>query len=440
MTFIEDDSPPRPAESEEVARAVLAGLLHNGRWADAARYCARIDWPDTLLQAQLLLASGTSSHAVSSLIPPASEESAEALTTFLRTAAEVIGGDAHKLSPLIQQIAGKQLNPLLAMVMLRAAQAGGQEDLAAYYGQQVLATIPGEVDAAQTVAVDRIAAGEYIDAVTVLDRARTFKADDTLTPLQLAANTLVLRDRRAQLRALSAIGYYSHRETDPTLPVSDTWKTICREWRDEFKRRVPNDRWIKAVRLLILAGALTLSIVVRNALPAFVVGAATVLWSRYVPVPGLDQKTSRILRALYDPLLILQNRRYKTFDVFVSLMASVIVGGVLARLPHGPGWLTPIEIAVAVAAGAAATRARRRWVRRDNQALDKSRIDPARCSCQEFTQYRGTTGRRYITEHLFNAGPAPAASEWNLLQCLQTYAMFLDMPTAGLALRLPQPS
>lgn len=425
-----------PPDVQELAHAVLAALIRQGRWADAAEYCARIDLEDPLLRTELLLAAGGAADAVAGLIASLPDECEPGAALFIRRAAAVIGGKAYVLPDLIQQLSGARLSPLIAMIMLRAADAAGQEDLAAHYGRAVLSEIAGDVDAARAVAVDCIAAREYVEAVEVLDQAYAARSDDTPTPLQVTADALLARGRKAQLRALTTIGHYAHRETDPTRPVSESWKTMCTQWRIAFRLHVPDHRRIVAARLALLGAGLVLSLAMMNALPGFLIGIATLLWQRHRPVPGLDQKTSRIVRALYDPLLVVKTRRYSVMDVFVFVMASVITGGLVAQLPRDPAWLTPLKVAVAFGAGAAATWGRRRWIRRDNQELLRSPVDPARCTCQDFAGYRGIQGRRYIAEHLFNAGPVPAAPSWNIAQCLQTHTMFLHLPTAGLALRL----
>jgi hypothetical protein len=279
--------------------------------------------------------------------------------------------------------------------------------------------------------------GDYLAAVRAIDRAELTRCIDEADPLTATLDQLTATGARASVRALATIGHFVHRELDPTQPVSDAERAARQRWRAAY-HAAADRRWRQhGLHMVLFAAGIGASIAVGNALPVVLIGLALAGWARARPLPGLDLRTSQLVRAIADPLQILKSRRYRVIDVFTFIFTLVIAGGLAARLPPRPTWLDSVEVVAVFVIAIAATRGRRRWVRHERQRLQPLSLDPNTCCCLDAAALHGAHARDYVTNHLFQVGTAPGAPKWQVLQCLDTHARFLDIPAAKLALRLP---
>jgi hypothetical protein len=173
-----------------------------------------------------------------------------------------------------------------------------------------------------------------------------------------------------------------------------------------------------------------------NALPGLAAAIVLGAWLRLRPLPGLDRRTSQLVRAVSDPRTILLARRYRVFDVVTFVFAIVTAGGLATGLPHGPGWLDALEVIAVLAVARAATRGRRRWLRLQAQRVLRSPYDPAFCCCLDVPSMQGPQSRDYVEQHLFRAGAVSGLPSWQVLQCLDTHVRFLSRADADLTIRL----
>lgn len=346
-------------------------------------------------------------------------------------------GNVLSFPELVTAAAALQSHPLVSLLMLRSAEAAGRPEAAAHYAHELLERLPGDVDATRAVAVDLVRRAEYAAAVKVIDRAELIRCIDEADPLEDTLDQLAVNDASAQVRALVTIGHFMHRETDPTRPVSDTSRSARQRWRAAYLAKRSPRRIDRIARLAILAGGIAVSLAVGNALPGVVVALALAAWSRTRALPGLDVRTSQLVRAINDPLQILRTRRYRPLDVFTLVFTLVVAGGLATQLPHRPSWLNAVETIAVFVAAIAATRGRRRWIRHELQRLLPPPLDPTTCCCLDAAGLHGAQSRPYVDSHLFRVGVIPGAPEWRLLQCLVTHTRFVDLPAAELTLRLP---
>jgi hypothetical protein len=345
----------------------------------------------------------------------------------------VIRANVQSFPDLITASAAFAGHPFVPLLMLRAADAVGHPEAAAHYASVVVGMLPGDAGANRAYAIDMIRRTEYVDAVHRLDVAEQLRCLDEPSPLQ----DVLAETTPAQALALTLIGRFLHRETDPTQPRTDAERAARRRWREAYRPHAHRLRRRRFVWAATLAPAAGVSIAVGNALPSLLVTIAVVAWTRSRPLPGLDLRTSQIVRALSDPLQVIKLRRYRPIDVFTFIFACVLVGGFATQLPHRPSWLGPLEALVVVALAVLATRGRRRWVRRERERLLPQPLDPSRCRCLDIATLRGTESCAYVDEHLFPVGVAPGApAPWDVLQCLETHTRFLNLPHATLTLRL----
>ncbi len=417
---------------------VLATLLQNGRWGDAASYYPNLDDTDPIEQAQLLLAAGRSDEAhtlLSGRVIGTDED--DVWPDFVTRVDAVIHGENLNLPDLVTMSTVLPGHPLVHMLMLRAAEAAARPEVAAHFANLLRDQLPGDIDAARALAVDLVRRTDYVEAIKVIDRAELSRCIDETDPLNATLDQLAANGEPVKVSALVTIGHYVHRETDPTRAVDDASRDARQRWRAAYRARAPR-RWRRnSARVIVLVAGLAASIAVGNALPSVLLVLAFAAWARTRPLPGLDIRTSQLVRAIKDPLQILNRRRYRVIDVFTFIFTLVVAGGLAAQLPHRPSWLNWVEaIAVGVAA-VAATRGRRRWIRHEQHRLMAPVLDPHTCSCLEAASLHGMHARRYVDTHLFRIGPAPGAPQWPVLQCLNTHTRYLDLPTAQLTLRLP---
>ncbi|MFB9316600.1 hypothetical protein [Cryptosporangium minutisporangium] len=416
---------------------VVATLLRNGRWNDAATYYPNVEDPSAVDHASLLLSAGRPAEAHALLTDHAADDEDEAWTGFVDQVDAVIGGDATRFPDLVTAAQNLWPSPLLLLLMLRAADAAGQPDTGTHYAKLLQEQLPGDVDAARVVAVGLVGDGNYAAAVHVIDRAELIRCIDEPDPLAATLDELIAAGDRASVRALVTIGRFMHRELDPTQPVTDADRAARQRWRIAYRNNAPH-RWRRyAPHLVLFAVGAAIAITIGNGLPVVLVSVALGAWVRIRPLPGMDLRTSQIVRATADPLQALKSRTYRPIDVFtfiLTLMAGIALVAQLPRLPH---WVEPLETITVVAIAFAAARGRRRWVRYERQRLALPPPDPHTCRCLDTTALRGEGTRGYVFNHLFPVGTVPAAPRWQVLQCLQTHARYLDLPHAELTLRLP---
>jgi hypothetical protein len=437
VTYVDLPASGEPSADVD-ASSVLDALLRGGRWADAADYCLAVDEAeiDQGKQIALLLAAGRTDEAHVLLASrPMDTDEASPWSQFLRCADVVMQGSTHALPDLIRYSEHVAPALLVPLVMLRAADRAGRPDVAAHYAKQVLQFNPGDVNATRVACIDLLNCGEYVAAVNLLDRAEALRCTDEASVIgdfldRLASN-------KEQLSALATIGRYMHREHDPTVPITDVEREARLRWRLAYRTH-GNRYWSR--RLAWLAtGALALAsfFVIGNGLPGLAIAVGFGAWLRTRPLPGLDLRTSKLVRAVSDPRTIILARRYQAFDVFTFVFTAVIAGGLAATyLSNGPGWLAaPLTIAVLFLA-AAATRGRRRWIRYQRLQAQRPPYDATICSCLGTAGMQGAQSRGYVQEHLFQAGAVSLRPAWKILQCLDTHVRFLDVPQAQLTIRL----
>jgi hypothetical protein len=416
------------------APSVLSALLRSGRWDDAADYCVAVD-EDPGDQVTLLLAAGRANdaHAVLASRSPDIDETSP-WTRFLRHVDALMQGSTHQLPDLIRESQQLAPTPFVPVLLLRAADHARRTDVAAHYARQVLQFHPGDIDAARVACLDLIDRGEYVDAVNLLDRAESLRCADEASVLADVLGRL--GSIRAQRNALVIIGRHMHREQDPTVPMTDAARDARQRWRLAY-RSFGTRYWSRRLAWLV-TGALALAsfFAVGNGLPGLAVAVAFGAWLRSRPLPGLDLRTSRLVRAVSDPRTILLARRYQAIDAFTFVFTAVVAGGLATYLLSGQGWLAaPVTVAVLVIA-AAATRGRRRWIRNQRQLVQRPRYDPASCICLDTAGMQGPESRDYVQGHLFQAGRVTHRPDWHVLQCLNTHTRFLDVPHAQLTIRL----
>lgn len=430
-----DDEPP----ADIAASAVLTVLVGSGRWADAADFYPAIDDPAPIGHAQYLIAASRPDEANAILAGTPRDED-EPWEGFVRQVNTVLRGRRAGLPDLIAAAARIPDHPLAHVLMLRAADAAGDQEVAAHYARLLQQHLPGDIEAARAQAVALVRRGEYIDAVRAIDRAQLTRCRDEPDPLQLTLDRLSPTGSPSpEAVALVTIGQYLHRVTDPSQPAGDAARAGRVLWRSAYRRNAPRNLGYRALLLGATALGAAGALLVGNGLPIIALAVALRLWRRVRPLPGLDLRTSRLVRAISNPLQIVYARRYRPMDVLTFLLAAGAAGAAVAQLPGHPSWLDPVKVVLALLIAAACVRGRRRLVRRERASMQPSALPPDRCCCLDLTSVHGEQSRAYVEQHLFPAGVVPGAPQWHVRQCLGTHTSFLDIPSAWLTLRLPAP-
>lgn len=421
----------------DLAERVLVTLLEHGRWNDAATCYPVVEDPLAGAYARLLLAAGRVAEAGAVLA--AESGPADAHLAFVRDAHAVLTHDHAGLPQLVAAAAAPDLaaDPSANLVMMRAARAAGRPQVAAHYATRLLSAAPGDVEAASVVVADLVATGGYLDAVHVIDRAEVWHCDDEPHPLDRALESLESSGEVPKAAALAVIGDHLHREADPTLPVSTDELASRLRWRTARRRRTPRVPvdWLVSTAAVVVVGAVGFA-VAGSALPGVVCSAVIGLWLSRRPLPGVDPAGSQLVRALRNPTTRFSQREYHVADVVTLLVALCIALGVASTLPSRPSWLGPAGLVAGAVVALAATRGRRRWVRRERTRLLRPPLDPGVCCCLDLDRLHGDTARRYADTHLFPVHAVAGLSGWQLVQCLETYRYFLASAAAGLTIAL----
>jgi hypothetical protein len=428
--FVSDEP---PAEAD--ASSVLDALLRAGRWGDAAAYCVTVTEMPPVDRAALLLVADRAEEA-DRLLATQVVDAGEPMrwVRFLQGVSAVMHGNSRGLPDLITESERLPGHVLIPVLMLRAADFAGQSEVSAHFGGRVLRFNPGDPDAARAFALGLVNQGDYVSAVRLLDHADAARCVDERSALDGVLDRL--RTSHAQMNALVTIGRYLHREKDPTLPVTDVVRAARRRWRNAY-RSCGTPYWGRRLAWLATVAAMLGSLlIIGNALPGLAVTVAVGAWLRLRPLPGLDVRTSQLVRAVSDPRTILLARHYRAFDVFTFIFVAIVAGGLATRLPSGPAWVGAVATIAVLAIAAATTRGRRRWVRYQRQRLLRPTYDPAMCTCLDVASVQGPQSRDYVDQHLFQAGAVRNRPDWRVLQCLGTHTRFLDLPLAQLTIRL----
>lgn len=417
----------------------MSVLIRTGRWRDAAEYYPGVLDPRPLEWAQLLLAAGQTAeaHAILTASISRDDEGPAAWRHFVAGVDAVLRGDAGRVAELVVFAANLPVHPLVALLMMRAAEAAGADDVAVHYAQQLFDFIPGDVDAARVVSLDLIRRGEWVNAVRVLDIAERSAVADQRSPLEATLAALAVSGQTGNATALVTIGRFAHREKDPTQPVNAQERDARGRWRAAYRQHGPRRAATNLAKLAMLAAGVTISVLIGNPVPTLVLVVALGLWVRRRPLPGMDLRTSRMVRAITDPLQILRTRRYRPIDIFTLVWTFAVGCSLIVQLPKHPSWLLPAGLIADAVFALAMVRARRRWTRRQREQLQAPPADPSNCVCLDSNVLHASKADDYINHHLFRVGTAPDAPHWPVLQCLTTYTRFLHLPEANVAVRLP---
>ncbi len=400
---------PRRPSVEATADAVLSALLRSGRWRDAANYFPSIPDGQPPEYAQLLLGAARSedAHVVLAVMPPSDEGSSTDWRSFVSTVDATMRGDQAAVAELITLASTLPAHPLVALLMMRAAEVAGANDIAVHYAHELCAYIRTMLT--QPVwSPETSCAGASTPPRCVIDDAERGKGADLPSPLDALAIQLAAFNRTSDLRALVTIGRFIHRENDPTQPITDTERDARQRWRIAYRSRGPRRVRANVARFALLAVGSAVSIKIGYPVLAVGLGIAIGIWQRRRPLPGMDLRTSRIVRGATDPLLYLRTRRYRATDVFTLIVTFVIGCGLAVRLPLQPSWLMPTGIATAVILSLAALPTRRRYIRRQRQELRPPPLDPSVCRCLDAVVLHGPQADRYIENISFQLARHPA--------------------------------
>lgn len=439
VTVFDRSSGSSPPAVDATPDEVLSVLISTGRWRDAAAYYPAVPDGRPLERAQLLLAAAQPAEARAILAESTSrdEQAPTEWRHFIEGVAATRRGDRSGIAELVGCSSVLPPHPLVALLMVRAAEHAGAFDVAVHYAQQLFRVIPGDVDAARVVSLDLLQRGEWVQAAQILDVAERAAAADQPSPLAATLVHLTAAGRAGDAAALVTVGRFLHREKDPTQPITAQERAARARWRDAYRKHGPRRTPANLGRLAILVTGVTASALIRNPAPILVLAACVGIWVRRRALPGMDLRTSRIVRAITDPMQVLRTRRYRTIDVFTFIWTLVVGCGLATRLPKHPPWLIAAGLGAACVFALAMVRTRRRWSRRQRAQLQPPPADPTRCVCLTLDLLRASEADAYLDHHLFRVGTAPAAPQWPVLQCLTTYARFLHLPEAQLAVKLP---
>lgn len=284
------------------ASAVLAALIRSGRFADAAQYYQAVDDPRPVEHAKLLFVAGLAEDAHVVLAgTQLSDDCDPSWLGFLRRVDQVMQGDREFFPDLVSASAAFSDNPFTPLLMLRAAEAARRPQVAAHYASLVREMLPADGEAARAFAMDLLQRGRYIDAVHVLDLAEQFRCPDEPSPLLL----VLARVAAPEAFALALIGRFMHREKDPTKPVTDTVRAGRQRWQAAYQPFAPRLRRRRLAWAATLAAAAGVAVAVGNVLPGFLLLLAYLGWTSTRALPGLDLRTSRLVRAVCNPLQLI---------------------------------------------------------------------------------------------------------------------------------------
>lgn len=402
------------------------------RLADAGALDAALAWlpeePDTRqLRAFLTLLAGQPETTLAVLGSDTGHE-ADDFTALLRDAALAAAGDAHTAPRVISRAAA--MEPSLPVSRCLAV-AAAHHDLGVA-GQAALQAMLSGQGGLGREAVIAAAAGaaraDFVEAFQLLDYA--FNAGG------LTENETVMGFRRL-------LGHHHRREAAIAVAslgvVLSRNRNSNREFWLEFaaavvpRQRVPN--W--ALTLACLA-AMGIAAITFRPLALPLMGLAYV-WQRWMPLPGLDRTTSRLVRdARADPLTSI----YATDAI--AFLAGSVLGTVLSMLLL-PNRDTASEGAVAVAAvlGIAVGGPGLAWGRRRVVHLLRARAEARSgrrrqaidgCECLAVDFFHGRSSRTTVERHLQLCPiTAPAG---RVMACAATGVSFVDLPERQITVRV----
>ncbi len=164
----------------------------------------------------------------------------------------------------------------------------------------------------------------------------------------------------------------------------------------------------------------------------------TGLWNNWVPLPGLDRRSTRILRGYR-----LHRQKLTEFgfpDVVAFLLGALVgmVGFAFIARNASDNVLSAFLVA-GLAVGALSGAAGRRVLRRrlDARRKELARLAASRdlrCRCRVRDQLTGPDARYYVDWHLRPEGPG--AESWQVRRCGWSGIRFLDFPALSTAVRV----